>query len=155
MPQPYVFNSPRDMLTAVGQKFGPTDWLLVDQKRIDTFAEATGDFQWIHVDPERAKTGPYGTTIAHGFLTVSLAALFLPQLIDVRGISMGLNYGANKLRFPAVVKCGSRIRGVAELLACEDLGPGGIQSTIRISIEIEGGDKPACVIDKLARYYPA
>jgi acyl dehydratase len=152
---PYVFKSPRDLLTAVGQKFGPTDWLLVDQARIDKFAEATGDFQWIHVDTERAKTGPYGATIAHGFLTVSLAALFLPQLVDVQGISMGLNYGANKLRFPAVVKCGSRIRGRGEVVAAEDLGPGGIQATYRITIEIEGGDKPACVIDKLARYYAA
>jgi acyl dehydratase len=152
---PYVFNSPRDLLAAVGQTFGPTDWLTVDQARIDKFAEATGDFQWIHVDTERAKTGPYGTTIAHGFLTVSLAALFLPQLIDVRGISMGLNYGANKLRFPAVVKSGSRIRGVGEMIAAEDLGAGGIQAIIRITIEIEGSDKPACVIEKISRYYAA
>lgn len=152
---PYVFKSPRDLLAAVGQKLGPTDWLLVDQARIDKFAEATGDFQWIHVDPEKAKTGPYGATIAHGFLTVSLAALFLPQMIDVQGISMGLNYGANKLRFPAVVKSGSRIRGVGEIIAAEDLGPGGIQAIIRITIEIEGSDKPACVIEKIARYFPA
>lgn len=152
---PYVFNTPAELLSAVGQKFGPTDWLLVDQARIDKFAEATGDFQWIHVDPERAKTGPYGATIAHGFLTVSLAALFLPQLIDVRGISMGLNYGANKLRFPSVVKCGSRIRGVGEMISAEDLGKGGVQMIMRITIEIEGSDKPACVIEKISRYYAA
>ena len=139
----------------IGEHLGYSEYMDVSQERVNKFAEATGDFQWIHVDPERAKTGPYGATIAHGFLTVSLAALFLPQLIDVRGISMGLNYGASKLRFPSVVKSGSRIRGVGEMISAEDLGPGGIQMIMRITIEIEGSEKPACVIEKISRYYAA
>lgn len=152
---PHVFNSPAELKAAIGQKFGPTDWLLVDQARIDKFAEATGDFQWIHVDPVRAKTGPYGATIAHGFLTLSLAALFLPQLIEVKNIAHGLNYGANKVRFPSAVKCGSRIRGGGELLSVEETPDGGVQSVMRITIEIEGSAKPACVVEKISRYYPA
>ena len=152
---PHIFASPAELKAAVGQKFGPTEWLLVDQARIDKFAEATGDFQWIHVDPERAAAGPYGTTIAHGFLTLALAALFLPQLIEVQGIKHGLNYGANKLRFPAPVRCGARIRGRGELLSAEDVDGGGVQVIIRLTIDVDDGDKPACVVDKIARFYAA
>lgn len=148
-----VFKSPLDMEAAVGQRLGESEWLLIDQARINLFADATGDHQWIHVDPERAKTGSFGTTIAHGYLTMSLVNLFLPQIVDVQGISMGVNYGADKLRFPAPVKVNSRVRGVGELVAVENV-KGGVQATIRVTVEIEGSDRPACVVDTISRYYP-
>ncbi len=108
-----VYSHPRDLLTAVGQDLGHTEWLDMAQERINQFADATGDHQWIHVDPERAKDGPFGATIAHGYLTLSLANLFLPQLMEVRNVSMGVNYGCDRVRFPAPVPVGSRIRGAA------------------------------------------
>ncbi|MCH2170731.1 MaoC family dehydratase [Myxococcota bacterium] len=148
-----VFENPSEILNAVGKQLGKSDWLVIDQERIDQFAEATGDHQWIHVDPERAKEGPYGATIAHGYLTQSLVNFFLPQIVEVRGASMGINYGADKLRFPAPVPVGSRIRGSAELIACEEI-KGCIQATVRVSVEIEGSERPACVIDTISRYYP-
>ena len=151
---PTVFESPRDLAKAVGQQLGHSDWLEITQDRIDKFAEATGDHQWIHVDPERAKQGPFGATIAHGYLTQSLVNLFLPQIVEVRGISMGVNYGADRLRFPAPVPVGSRIRGSAELLEVEEV-KGTVQTKIRVTVEIEGSDRPACVIDTISRYYPA
>ena len=107
---PTIFESPKELLDAVGRSLGESEWLEIDQDRIDKFADATGDHQWIHVDPERAKDGPFGACIAHGYLTMSLVNLFLPQIVDVRGISMGVNYGADKLRFPAPVPVGSRVR---------------------------------------------
>lgn len=148
-----VFKSPLDMEAAVGQRLGESEWLLIDQARINLFADATGDHQWIHVDPERAKTGPFGTTIAHGYLTMSLVNMFLPQIIDVQGISMGVNYGADKMRFPSPVKVNSRVRGVGDLIAVENV-KGGIQATVRVTVEIEGNDRPACVVDTISRYYP-
>lgn len=150
-----VFQSPAELKDAVGQQLGHSEWLEITQDRIDKFAEATGDHQWIHVDPARAKDGPFGTTIAHGYLTQSLVNLFLPQIVEVRGISMGINYGADKLRFPAPVPVGSRIRGSAELVAAEDVKGGAVQSTVRVIVEIEGSDRPACVIDTISRYVPA
>jgi acyl dehydratase len=152
---PHVFNSPLELEAALGQTFGPTEWLLIDQDRINKFADATGDHQWIHVDVEKAKTGPFGATVAHGFLTLSLTNLFLPELIEVRGISMGLNYGLNKIRFPAVVPAGSRIRGKGELISVEKQANGGIQSIMRITVEVEGGGKPACVAEAISLWYPA
>jgi acyl dehydratase len=152
---PHIFNSPFELEAAFGQTFGPTDWLLIDQDRINKFADATGDHQWIHVDVEKAKTGPFGATVAHGFLTLALTNLFLPQLIEVRGISMGLNYGLNKVRFPAVVPAGSRIRGKGELIAYEKQANGGIQSIVRIIVEVEGGGKPACIAEAISLWYPA
>ncbi len=149
-----VFKSPLDMEAAVGQRLGESEWLTIDQARINLFADATGDHQWIHVDPDRAKTGPFGTTIAHGYLTMSLVNLFLPQIVDVQGISMGVNYGADKMRFPAPVKVNSRVRGVGELVAVENV-KGGVQATVRVTVEIEGSDRPACVVDTISRYYPA
>jgi len=149
-----IFEKPDDLLDAVGKHLGHSDWLEITQKRIDQFAEATGDHQWIHVDPERAKTGPFGKCIAHGYLTQSLVNLFLPQIVEVHGISMGVNYGADKVRFPAPVPVGSRVRGSAELLNAEEV-KGGIQSTVRVTVEIEGSDRPGCVIDTISRYYPA
>ena len=139
------------VLKAAGTHLGYSDWLEITQERVDTFAEATGDHQWIHVDPERAKDGPYGGTIAHGYLTMSLSNYFLPQIVEVRGISMGVNYGANKIRFPAPVPVGSRIRGGAEVQSVEEVA-GGVQATILITIEVEGGSKPACVIESISRY---
>ncbi len=152
---PTVFESPADLKAAVGTHLGYSDWLTIDQQRIDQFAEATLDHQWIHVDPERAKAGPFGTTIAHGYLTSSLVSHFLPQIIEVRGIAMGINYGADRLRFPAPVPVGSKLRAGAELIGAEPAKDGSIQSKVRVTIEIEGSEKPACVIDSISRYYAA
>lgn len=152
---PRIFHSPRDLQPAIGEKFGPTDWLEVKQPRIDQFADATGDHQWIHVDVEKAKTGPFGATIAHGYLTLSLTNYFLPQLIEVRGFQMGINYGLDKVRFPSVVRAGSRIRGKGEIVSVETQKDGAIQAIIRITVEIENSDKPGCVADTISRYYPA
>ena len=148
----FVFTSPAEAIAGVGAKLGPSDWLLIDQARVDLFAEATGDRQWIHIDPERARHGPFGTTIAHGYLTFSLINLFLPDLFEARGMTMGVNYGAEKLRFPAPVKVGSRVRAVGELVKAEPIGDEAVQTTIRVSIEVEGGGKPACVADIIGRY---
>ena len=149
-----VFETPADLENAVGKQLGVSDWLEIDQQRIDKFADATGDHQWIHVDPERATNGPFGATIAHGYLTQSLVNYFLPQIVEVHGISMGVNYGANRIRFPAPVPVGSRIRGSAELLGVEETKDGGVQATIRVTVEIEGSERPGCVIDTISRYYP-
>jgi acyl dehydratase len=146
-----VFENLDEVKAGVGTHLGYSDWLTIDQDRIDRFADATGDHQWIHVDPERAKDGPFGATIAHGYLTLSLSNYFLPQILDVRGVSMGVNYGMNKVRFPAPVRVGSRLRASAELAAVEGIA-GGVQTTVVITIEIEGSDKPACVIESLSRY---
>jgi acyl dehydratase len=152
---PHIFNSPAELKAAVGKSFGPTDWLMIDQARIDKFADATGDHQWIHVDPVRAKDGPYGATIAHGYLTLALVNLFLPQLHEVRGISMGVNYGVEKVRLPAVVRAGTRIRGRGEMISVEERPDGSVQSILRVTVEIEGGDKPACVADTMSRWFPS
>ena len=152
---PVIFATPKELLGAVGQKLGASDWLAIDQARIDQFASATGDHQWIHVDPERARSGPFGGTIAHGYLTLSLVNAFLPQLIEVRGIAMGVNYGCEKVRFPAPVRTGSRVRGVGEIVAVEDVKGGAVQVTVRVSVEIEGSERPACVVDTISRFVPA
>ncbi len=150
--EPWTVDGLGGLRASVGVQLGPTEWLRIDQSRIDGFAEVTGDHQWIHVDPERARQhSPFGTTIAHGYLTLSLCNFFLPQLLRVENVSMGVNYGANKVRFPAPVTVGSRIRGHGEILACDDI-PGGVQATIRITAEIDGSAKPACVVDTLNRW---
>jgi acyl dehydratase len=146
-----VFADPDAVKQAVGSHLGFTDWMVVDQDRIDRFADATGDHQWIHVDVEKAKAGPFGAPIAHGYLTLSLTNLFLPDLISVEHLSMGINYGVNKVRFPTPVKVGSRIRAGAEIAECEDI-PGGVQVIIKITVELEGSDKPACVVENVTRY---
>ena len=151
---PTVFATPNDLLGAVGQSLGCSDWLEIEQERIDQFAEATGDHQWIHVDPERAKDGPFGSTIAHGYLTLSLVNHFLPEILEVQGIAMGVNVGADRLRFPAPVPVGSRVRGSGELLSAEVAKDGGIQAKVRVTIEVEGSERPACVVETLSRYYP-
>jgi acyl dehydratase len=149
-----VFSTPAELAASVGKHLGHSDWMEVSQDRIQLFADATDDHQWIHVDPARAKQGPFGAPIAHGYLTLSLVNRFLPEIVEVRGISMGVNYGADRIRFPAPVKVGSRIRGGAELVEVENTRDGGVQAKIRVTVEIEGGDRPACVVDTISRYYP-
>ncbi len=149
-----IFENPAELLASVGKELGASDWLEIDQRRIDLFADATGDHQWIHVDPERAKEGPFGSTIAHGYLTLSLASYFLPRILELRGIAMGVNYGTDKARFPAPVPVGSRVRAGAELVKAEEI-KGCIQATVRVTIEVEGADRPSCVVDTISRYYPA
>ncbi len=148
-----VFNNPAALLDAVGKDLGHSDWLEIDQQRINQFADATGDHQWIHVDPEKAADGPYGATIAHGYLTLSLANLFLPQIMTVENTSMGVNYGCEKVRFPAAVPVGSRIRGQGEVISAEEV-KGGVQVVVRMTIEIDGSERPACVIDTISRFFP-
>ncbi|AYJ87070.1 MaoC family dehydratase [Sphingomonas paeninsulae] len=153
MKEPTVFFSPRALVGREGMEFGPTDWLEIDQQRIDKFADATNDHQWIHVDPERAAAGPFGKTIAHGYLTLSLANDFLPKLIDVRGFSHGVNVGSDRTRFLSPVPVGSRIRARGEVVSVEEI-KGAIQSIVRITIEIDGETKPACIVETISRYYP-
>ncbi|MCL6687699.1 MaoC family dehydratase [Pseudomonas sp. R3.Fl] len=150
---PRVFEHPEQLLACVGETLGESEWLSIEQSRIDRFAEATGDHQWIHVDPVRAASGPYGACIAHGYLTLALVNLFLPQIVEVRGIAMGVNYGCDRVRFPNVVKAGARVRGRAELVAAEAV-KGAVQATIRVSVEIADEDRPGCVVDTISRYYP-
>ena len=146
-----LFSSAGQLLAAQGLDLGRTDWLLLTQERIDLFAEATGDHQWIHVDPVRAGSGPFGACIAHGYLTLALANLFMPQLMQFANLAMGVNYGSDRLRFPAVVKVGSRVRGHGQILRVEALGDA-LQAVVRISVEIEGSERPGCVVDTISRY---
>jgi acyl dehydratase len=148
-----IFENPVMLLTAIGERFGPTEWVAIEQDRIDLFAKATDDHQWIHVDLARAKDGPFGGTIAHGYLTMSLVNRFLPDLIEVRGVSMGINIGTDSLRFLNPVRSGSRVRGVGELVRAEE-AKGGVQAVVRVTVEIEGQDKPACIVDTVSRFYP-
>ena len=135
-----------------GEHLGYSDWLEITQERVNEFAEATGDHQWIHVDPERAKAGPFGGPIAHGYLTISLAPMLLPQVMRVEGIQMGVNYGINKLRFPSPVPVGSKLRVGAALADVEDI-QGGAQVTLDLTFEVEGKAKPSCVAQAVYRYY--
>ena len=148
-----IYASPRDLIGQEGTTLGATEWLTIDQDRVNGFAEVTGDHQWIHVDVDRAKDGPFGGTIAHGYLTMSLVNYFLPDLIEVRGFTHAVNVGADRLRFLAPVKVGSRIRGVGEIVGVEEV-KGAIQSVVRVTVEIEGSEKPACVVDTISRYFP-
>jgi len=146
-----TLNGPDDVRSNVGKHLGYSEWITVDQDRVNLFADATGDHQWIHVDVERATSGPFGAPIAHGYLTLSLSNYFLPQIVEVQGFSAGVNYGVDKVRFPSPVKVGSRVRAGAELAAVSDV-TGGLQTTIVITVEVEGSPKPACVIDSLSRW---
>ncbi|RVU44637.1 MaoC family dehydratase [Rubrivivax rivuli] len=136
----------------VGQDIGTSDWVTIDQARIDQFAQATGDHQWIHVDPVRAAAGPFGTTVAHGFLTLSLVPLLFDSGFAIADVKMGVNYGLNRVRFTAPVPAGGRVRGQFKLLAYEPL-PGGAQLTVQVTIELEGSSKPACVAETVSRRY--
>ncbi|MFE2184425.1 MaoC family dehydratase [Streptomyces sp. NPDC059455] len=152
MTEPRIFTSPDELRSAVGEELGPSDWLEIDQKRIDLFADATGDHQWIHVDPEQAAAGPFGTTIAHGYLTLSLLPSFTPQLLRVEGVRMGINYGVNKVRFPSPVPVGSRLRATGRIVEVTEVKDG-LQMTLTVTLEREGGNKPVCVAESIVRYY--
>ena len=134
----------------VGEELGPTDWLEVDQARIEEFAHATNDAQWIHTDPVRAADGPFGTTIAHGFLTLSLCVPLMTQALQLSGYRIGVNYGVNRVRFPAPVPSGSRIRAHFTVQSVEEV-PGGEQGVVVATVEREGGDKPVCVAELVLR----
>ncbi|MGW4719107.1 MaoC family dehydratase [Nocardia sp. NPDC004260] len=148
-----VFQGLAEMEKAIGTHLGYSDWHTVTQEQIDLFADATGDHQWIHVDPVKAATGPFGTTVAHGFLTLSLIPMLTQQIYRVEGLSMGVNYGANKVRFPAPVTVGSRLRAGVELLS---LAPAnlGFQAVSRVTVDIDGAAKPACVAETVAVLVP-
>lgn len=151
---PVVFESPRALLGQAGTDLGATGWLAIDQARIDGFADVTGDHQWIHVDPTRAKDGPFGATIAHGYLTLALVNMFLPQMLEVRNFSAGVNVGLDRVRFITPVRVGARLRGRGEIIGVEEVKGGAIQSVVRVTVEIAGEDKPACVADTISRYFP-
>ena len=153
MAEPRVVKGVSGLKELVGAHIGYSDWHQVTQEQVNLFADATGDHQWIHVDPERAKSGPFGGTIAHGYLTMSLAPSLLAEVWRVDGMKMGLNYGINKLRFPSPVPVGSKLRVGATLASVEDVGGGGVQATLALAFEIEGKDKPACVAEVVYRYY--
>ena len=136
----------------VGQHLGYSDYVEITQERVNLFAEATGDHQWIHVDVERATTGPFGGPIAHGYLTLSLGPVLLPEILQVSGVTMGVNYGTNKVRFPSPVPVGAKLRLGATLAGVEDV-TGGAQLTIALVFEVEGAPKPACVAEVVYRYY--
>jgi acyl dehydratase len=143
-----VFESTEQLEDSVGQQLGYSDWVVVDQDRIDRFADATGDYQWIHVDPERAAAGPFGGTIAHGYLSLSMIPTLVSQVLAYSGWSTAINYGSDKVRFPAPVPVGSRVRAGVELLAVREL-PSGIQVTNRVTVEIAGSDRPAVVAETI------
>ena len=147
-----TFASPSDLAGSVGSHLGYSQWLEITQERVNDFADATDDHQWIHVDPERAKAGPFGTTIAHGYLTLSLAVRFVEEIFTVENVSMGLNYGTNKVRFISPVAVGARLRAGGTLASVEGV-PGGYQATLELTFEVEGSEKPACVAQVLYRLY--
>jgi len=155
MNQMLQFASGADVLASIGKELGPGEWLCMDQERINAFAKATSDFQWIHVDAEKAAKGPFGTTIAHGFLSLSLVAPLLGALLRFEHLAMSLNYGCEKVRFPAPVPVNARLRAQGEVVKVERIAevPDTVQATIRVSIEIEGGTKPACVAESVSRWY--
>jgi acyl dehydratase len=147
-----TFQGIDEVRAAVGRHLGWSEWVTITQEQVNTFADATGDHQWIHVDPERATAeSPFGGPIAHGYLTLSLTNLFLPQVVEVRNVSLGVNRGTGKVRFPAPVPVGSRLRAGVELVAVDDVA-GGIDTTMVITVEREGSDKPVCVVESLSRY---
>ena len=152
MVEPRVFTTADELREAVGQELGISDWLEIDQKRIDLFADATGDHQWIHVDPERAKEGPFGGAIAHGFLTLSLAVTFWTELLEVEGVTTKVNYGLDKVRFISPVRVGARVRMNAVVAEVGEIA-GGYQLTVDQTIEIDGAPKPAVVARGLYRFY--
>ena len=143
-----------ELKQAAGENLGTSDWHEVTQEAIDAFADVTGDHQWIHVDVERAKETPFGGTIAHGYYTLSLAPMLTGQVMSLEGFAFAINYGLNKVRFPAPVPVGSRVRAHVKLASLEDI-PGGAQIMLEVSFEVEGGEKPACVAQTLARVYSA
>jgi acyl dehydratase len=151
-PSPAVLDGVAAVRDAAGTDLGASPWVLVDQDRIDRFADATGDHQWIHVDPERAaRESEFGGTIAHGYLTLSLINLLLPQVVEVTGVSMGINYGLDRVRFPAPVPSGSRVRAHVELTEVSDVA-GGVQTTMTVTVECDRAERPVCVATVLSRF---
>ncbi len=148
-----TFDGVDDLQSAVGEHLGHSEWHEVTQQQIDTFAEATGDHQWIHVDPQKAAGGPFGGTIAHGYLTLSMIPMMAWEVYRVEGITMGINYGSNKVRFPATVPVGSRVRAGVELTDVTS-GPKGVQCTFTVTVELEGSDRPACVAETVTLVVP-
>lgn len=149
-----IFPTLQDLAACVGQDVATSDWVTITQEQINQFAQATGDHQWIHVDVERAKTGPFGAPIAHGFLTLSLIPTFFENALQVEQVRMGVNYGLNKVRFIAPVPVGSQLRGHLKLLKSEAIDNQGLQTTWEVSIERQGAAKPVCVAESLIRQYP-
>lgn len=147
------FETLDELAQCVGQDIGQSEWITVSQERVNQFADATGDHQWIHLDVERAKAGPFGGTIAHGFLTLSLLPFFFQNAMNVRRVSMGVNYGLNKVRFPAPVPVGSRLQASLKLLQAYPLEGSGYQFTWEVTVKREGSDKPVCVAESVARQY--
>ena len=147
-----TFESVADLAAAAGETIGQSDWVTITQEDVNLFADATGDHQWIHVDPERAAAGPFGTTIAHGYMTLALLPRLQHQMYTVNGIKLAVNYGLNKVRFPAPVLVGSRVRAQSSLIGVEELGNGAVQATIATTVEIDGSTKPACVAESIVRY---
>jgi len=145
-------NGLAELTALTGRDLGHSSWIEITQERIDTFAEATGDHQWIHVDPERARSGPFGTTIAHGYLTLSLVIPLFGELLTIDGIRMGINYGLDKVRFPSPVRVGSKIRLAARVAGVEEV-TGGVQMALDFTVEIDGEAKPACVARAVYRQY--
>ena len=137
----------------VGEHLGYSDYVEITQEQVNLFADATGDHQWIHVDPERAKSGPFGGAIAHGYLTLSMGPRLMPEILRVDGVTMAVNYGAGKVRFPSPVPVGSKLRLGAELVSVERVGGGGAQVTMLFTFEVEGAPKPSCVAEIIFRYY--
>ncbi|MDC5696568.1 MaoC family dehydratase [Intrasporangium calvum] len=148
-----TFNGLGELTAAVGEELGASDWHEITQEQVNLFAEATGDHQWIHVDPERAAAGPFGQTIAHGYLTLSLLPVLVAEIYRVDGVKMGLNYGTNKVRFPTPVPVGSKVRASAQLVELTPIAIGS-QAVVRVTVEIEGAAKPACVADVVWVYVP-
>jgi acyl dehydratase len=142
-----------ELRALAGTDLGASDWFEVTQDRVNLFADATEDHQWIHTDPDRAKSGPFGGTIAHGYLTLSLLIPLFNELLEVRGVKMSVNYGLEKVRFPAPVRVGGKIRLLGTVDAVEDVAGNGVQMTLTFTVEIEGGTKPACVAKALYRHY--
>jgi acyl dehydratase len=149
-----TFEKLSDLAAHVGEEIAVSEWLTITQEQVNLFADATGDHQWIHVDPDRAKQGPFGAPIAHGFLTLSLLPKLLESSIELRETRMGVNYGLNRVRFTAPVPVGSRLRSRAKLVAADAIDNGGWQFTWSVTIEREGSDKPACVAESISRRYP-
>lgn len=156
VPGPVVFRSPDDLLAdgVAGSALGPSSWLTIDQERIQAFADATGDQQWIHTDPARAASGPFGSTIAHGYLTLSLLPTLTDELVRVDGISAAINYGADRLRFVQPVPVGSRVRAVGEITGAQ-AGSGGVRLAYRVTVEIAGAERPALVVETITLFVPA
>lgn len=148
----HTFSSVDELAALTGQVIGHSDWVTVTQEAVNLFADATGDHQWIHVDPTKAAAGPFGTTIAHGFMTLSLLPQFFKTMYRVEGVKMAVNYGLNKVRFPSPVPVGSRVRGVGSVVNVDDLGDGAYQITLSTTVEVEGSAKPACVAESVVRY---